>query len=291
MKIKQWFLLLMTLALFLVLVGYRRLDAWQTDTQAPRIQIPEEGTIEYSLKESRTALLEGVKAVDDRDGNVTDTLVVENIRLVDESGILEVAYSAMDRSNNVAKLTCEVLCSDYERPRFSLDQPLLYFENYRFDILENIHAEDILDGDIQHRIRATMQSGGTITDAGVHWVLFQVTNNLGDTVQLELPVEVVAGAGFNADLQLSKYLIYLPVGADFNPTHYLSSFTCKGETVSLEDRIPKNYTLQTTGEVDTETAGVYVVNYTMSYVIRNETNSEYDQAYNGYSKLVVVVEG
>ena len=115
MKIKQWFLLLMTLALLLVLVGYRWFDAWRTDTEAPRIQVPEEGTMEYSLEESREALLQGVKAVDSRDGDVTDTLVVESIRLVDESGILEVTYGAMDRSNNVAKLTCKVQCSDYRK--------------------------------------------------------------------------------------------------------------------------------------------------------------------------------
>ena len=44
------------------------------------ITVPEDGTITYRAEEDKKILLEGVTAVDQKDGDVSDTLMVELVR-------------------------------------------------------------------------------------------------------------------------------------------------------------------------------------------------------------------
>ena len=149
----------------------------------------------------------------------------------------------------------------------------------------------MMDGDIQHRVRATALEEEAITALGTHQVRFQVNNTLGDTRTLELPVEVYAADAYSASLALTEYLIYLPVGANFNPTSYLDTFTLRGAETNLRNGLPRNYTLRTEGEVQTRQPGVYSIEYRVTYTVRNETNPNLNQEFTGYSKLIVVVEG
>ena len=57
----------------------------------------------------------------------------------------------------------------------------------------------MMDGDIQHRVRATALEEEAITALGTHQVRFQVNNALGDTRTLELPVEVYAADAYKID--------------------------------------------------------------------------------------------
>lgn len=74
------------------------------DRVAPEIQIPE-AQAEYHIGDTKEVLLKDVTAVDDKDGDVTDSLVVENVFTDEEKGVATVVYVAKDSSNNVAKVT------------------------------------------------------------------------------------------------------------------------------------------------------------------------------------------
>ena len=78
-----------------------------------------------------------------------------------------------------------------------------------------ISAVDVLDGDIQHRIRATTLTEESISSVGTHRLYFRVTNSNGDTSELTVPLEVLDTGRYEAKLTLTDYLIYLPVGSDF----------------------------------------------------------------------------
>ena len=95
---------------------------------------------------------------------------------------------------------------------------------------------------------------------------------------------------YQASVSLTDYLIYLPVGATFNPKDYLNSFSMGNETTSLENGIPKDLSLQTVGTVNTKIPGVYSVGYTVTYAVTNTGNPGESRTYSGYSKLIVVVE-
>jgi len=158
-------------------------------------------------------------------------------------------------------------------------------------VLSTIGAEDGIDGNIQHRIRATALDENAITTMGSHDVQFQVTNSLGDTVTMVFPVEVYDPQSYDATLTLTDYLIYLNTGDSFNASSYLSSFSLMGDDTKLSGRMPSGYSLKTTGSVQTDTPGVYTVEYRVTYTEKNENNPLLSRKYTGYNKLIVVVEG
>lgn len=290
MKNKNWISVLLIIVCVVGYYGYRALDLARTDTKAPKIEINTE-RVEVSVLDPKSALLQGVTAMDNVDGDVTESVVVESISLLNRDGTISVSYAAFDSTGNVAKATREAKYTDYESPKLTLSGPLLYSYGSNFDVLSTVGATDMIDGDIQHRVRATALEEDSIAVLGTHQVRFQVNNSLGDTMALELPVEVYASDTYNAGLTLTEYLIYLPVGANFNPTSYLGDFTLRGETTNLRNGLPGNYTLRTKGEVQTQQPGVYCMEYRVTYTVRNETNPNLNQEYTGYSKLIVVVEG
>lgn len=290
MKNKNWISVLLIIACVVGYYGYRALDLVRTDTKAPVIEISTK-QVEVSVLDPRSALLQGVTATDNVDGDVTESVIVESISLLDTDGTISVGYAAFDATGNVAKATREAKYTDYESPRLTLSGPLLYTHGPNFDVLATVGATDMIDGDIQHRIRAAALGEDSIASVGTHQVRFQVSNSLGDTMTLELPVEVYTADTYNAGLTLTEYLIYLPVGADFNPTSYLETFTLRGETTNLKNGLPGNYTLHTKGEVQTQQPGVYSMEYRVTHTVWNETNSNLNQEFTGYSKLIVVVEG
>lgn len=286
MKKKDWISLVLIAACLGALVCYRTMASLRADNTAPEI-IVEDRLLEISALDPRETLLQGVTARDNRDGDVTDSLVVESVRLLDRDGTVTVTYAAFDSSRNVSKKTREVRYSDYESPRFSLKKPLL-FGSRSYELLSLITAQDMLDGDISNRIRATALEEVTSGYSGTYHVRFQVTNSLGDTVELLLPVEVYTSGTNEASMTLTEYLIYLEAGDQFNARNYLDELTVGRDTFTLRGALPETMELTITGKVETGVPGVYEINYQLTYCPDSRRT---DFVYTAYSKLIVVVEG
>ena len=287
MKKRTWRYLVLIVLCLAVFFGYRAVKRLSADTKAPKIDISA-GTDRISVQAAADVLLQGITAKDETDGDVTASLVVEDIRLLDSDGNAVVSYAAFDRAGNVAKANRQVKYSDYESPRFSLDRPLLFVQNASLNVLDCIRATDVFDGDITRRIRATLLTENMAASIGTHEVGLRVTNSMGDTVVLELPVEIYSAGTYQGSLSLTEYLIYLPVGTAFHPDDYLDRFTMGLETISLKNGVPKDFTLQISGTVDTKNPGVYSVGYTFTQC--DTEDREESRPYSGYSKLIVVVE-
>lgn len=277
------FLIAVSIAAFF---GYRMVTQLAEDSAPPQISVSQE-QLEVSVLEPRSALLQGLTATDKRDGDVTSSLVVESVRLLDSDGTAIVTCAAFDRAGNVAKLERQVRFTDYESPRFTLDAPLMSTQGVAYDVLSHIGVVDMVDGDITHRVRATTLSETSITSLGEHDIEFRVTNSLGDTVELVVPMEVYLAGSYQAKLELTDYLVYLPQGSAFNAQSYLDCYVFGGSDVSLKNGMPEDYSLRTTGVVDTNTPGVYTVSYKVTYTLEGVN----PVSYSGYSRLIVVVEG
>ena len=278
---KNWMTIAVLLLSVLVLIGYRVYDGLRSDTAAPEITVSTD-VLEVSVLEGKDALLQGVTAADDRDGDVTASLVVEQISNISENHEVTVIYAAFDRSGNVAKAQRTVRYTDYESLRFTLNRPMVYASGTSFDLLAAIEAEDMVDGDISYRIKATSMDETSVSAAGLHSVCFRVTNSMGDTVELTLPVEVYTER-YNAQLTLTEYLVYIKAGDDFDYMDYLEAFTVRDDTINLNGRIPSGVVLRTMGYVDTEVPGVYALSMSM-------TREQGTMEFVGYTQLVVVVE-
>jgi len=262
---------------------YRTADRLHTDSKPPEIRFSGE-TPEMSILDAEQRLLEGVSALDDTDGDVTGSVLVESVRLLGPDGKVNVRYAAFDDAGNVAKAERQAVYTDYESPKYSLLEPLIFEQNREVDLLDYIRAEDLLDGDISHRVRAAALTDSISEEVGCYDIQCRVTNSLGDMVELLLPVEIVSPGKYNAELKLSEYLIYLPVDGQFRAESFLEAFSYNAESIRLNGSLPGNFSLKVTGEVDTRTPGIYDVTYLAIYTRGNQT-------YTGYSRMVVVVEG
>ncbi len=277
-------LLLLVLAVAVGLFGCYYL--WvhnQLDTVGPEILI-EEGILELSVEDPEADLLQGIRAQDDRDGDVTGSILVESIIGINEENLTNVTYAAFDRAGNVTKAERQVRYADYTSPRFEVYASLTFPAGGSDDLLENIGAVDALEGDIRRRVRATLVSDTKgITYEGKHRVELQVTNSLGDTVKTVLPVLVYSPEWYTADVELTNYLIYLKQGASFSPNRYLKSFVFRGEPIEIRGAVPSDITVEIENGVRTDVPGVYEVTYVLSMTQNDVTHS-------GIAKLIVIVE-
>lgn len=287
MKKKNRISILLIMLCLAVLFGYRTLDLARTDRTAPVITM-EEGHPEFSVQDTRETLLRGITAMDNRDGDVTDSLVVESIRLIKADGTAYVSCAAFDKSGNVARSTREIRFTDYESPRFRLNRPLIFSQSRSNEILGAISASDMLDGNISHRIRATVLEETESQIGGSSDILFTVSNSLGDTVELVLPVELYTPGMFEGTLELNSYLVYLEKGSRFDANSYLKLLKMRQEEYVLRNGIPEGMELSVEDSVNTNVPGVYEVDYLITC---NAGDELVPQIYTARSKLIVVVEG
>lgn len=274
----KWLLLLLVLICCGGFAIYQFLWNQTYDREPPEITMDQD-ELTLSVSDSESALLQGVTATDAQDGDVTDSLVVESVRGVVADQRFTVTYAAFDSDGNVTKAQRTVRYSDYVSPRFSLTGSLLFRTGSSLDIFSVLKAEDVVDGDLTDRIKATMTSGGQqISAAGDYTVEFRVTNSLGDTSYLEAPIRVVAAESNSATVTLSEYLVYASKGDKIEPKEYLDRLNAGKEIISL-GRSDSDVSIDVDSNVDTDTPGTYWVDYTVTY-----------GDYVGQSRLIVVVE-
>ncbi len=228
----------LTVLSFLVLAGSaalfgvtatRRLAAM--DTKGPQINMESE-TIELSINDQEQKLLEGVSAQDNRDGDVTDTLVVESI-----SGFLEdksrvITYAAFDNSNNVTKATRTMQYTDYTPIKISMTEPLRFPVSSKgnTDMLAHIGAWDCIQGDITEKLNVQTDDTLTYDVAGEYPITLTISNSLDDKESFPLTVTYYDPTTENAapQIQLTDYLIYTKKGTVLNPQEYLDSIKIGG---------------------------------------------------------------
>ena len=239
---------------------YRCLSSRHIDREPPQITM-EQDELSLSVGDPKERLLEGVRAQDVQDGDVTDSIVVESVRGLVSDKRFTVTYAAFDAAGNVSKAQRTVFFKDYTAPRFALSAPLIFREGTSLDVFAPLEAEDVFDGSLKDRIKGTLVSGETqIAQAGEYTVEFRVTNSLGDTAYLTAPVEVLPAEDGGAELTLSSYLTYLKKNAAFVPEYYVTGLSAGAQIISL-DEAP----VQITSNVDMTRAATYWVDYAARY--------------------------
>lgn len=239
---------------------YRCLSSRHIDREPPQITM-EQDELSLSVGDPKERLLEGVRAQDVQDGDVTDSIVVESVQGLVSDKRFTVTYAAFDAAGNVSKAQRTVFYKDYTAPRFALSAPLIFREGTSLDVFAPLEAEDVFDGSLKDRIKGTLVSGETqIAQAGEYTVEFRVTNSLGDTAYLTAPVEVLPTGDGGAELALSSYLTYLKKNAAFVPEYYVTGLSAGAQIISLDEA-----SVQITSNVDMTRAGTYWVDYAARY--------------------------
>lgn len=194
--------------------------AYTADETIPVIDCPDTPLV-LSVADSGTdALVRDVTARDEKDGDLTDSLLVEGIAR-DESGQLIVTYVVADSDRHVVSRTRPLVYTDYTPPRFSLTQELRYSMGASVRIKDRMSAWDVIDGDLSDRIKVNSNDLSPYYE-GTYPVTFEVTNSLGDTASVTLDVVIRNYAAGEPRITLTKYLVYRTADEPFDPMAYVS---------------------------------------------------------------------
>lgn len=204
------------------------------DRNGPEISVPQE-EIAYVAGTDTSALLNGVTAQDDRDGDVTDTVTIESIiPNADQTGA-SVIYVAKDSKNNVTKETRTIVYSTdaAQAAVAAADQAA-----------QNQAAADpaAAQGDAAGESAQTVDDGAAQNEAAI----------------AALPAE-------SPRFYLTQYSVEVERGADFNELSYVQDIS---DDKDSRDELYQG--IQISGEVDTNTPGEYTLEY---HVVDSDGNN------------------
>ena len=195
----------------------------------------ETGELEISTSYEESDLLEGLKAQDEKDGDLTDQIMVGNFSQFIEPGVCNLSYVVFDSSNQAATLTRRVKFTDYQSPEFSLSSPLVFAESREDNAMDYIRAGDQIDGDISSLVKL-LDSSINYRTAGDYEVHVQVTNSLGDTVEATLPVHIVEASRISTEIHLIQGIAYIKTNSTRKITLIISKILT--EIVWIRTRFP-----------------------------------------------------
>lgn len=218
------------------------------DKTGPKIIVSEDREIAYGTDSDKTVLLDGVTAIDEKDGDVSDSLRVESVQN-NEDGSLKVTYSAVDDSNNVTKLTCKVETLNQKNSDEDAQEETTEASEENQEENQENTQQDEEDKEAQNQEEANQE---------------EVDDSDSDT-----DAAIAALPEGSPQLRLSTHQVDLQVGASFQYVDYIESISDdKDETNELYRKI------YLTGEVNTSQAGNYEISYYVTDSDKNQSNIE-----------------
>lgn len=253
-----------------------------TNDTVPPVITADSDEIFVSVNVTDEELMQGMRAEDNRDGDVTSSMVVVSRLDFIKKGTLKVNYAAFDSSNNVATYTRIINYTDYRSPRFSATQPFRFAETEESSTaLSSVRADDVLDGDMTADIRITYGN-----NEGIKYpVVLEVTNSAGDSGIVSVNVYLEDRLSLSVpSVALRQYILYTKVGEVIDPSSYIYGIYQNSTSIPFGNRNPytmDNITWNSTN-VDYYTPGEYVITYSLL--------NDYGETLNT-TEMYVIVEG
>lgn len=248
--------------------AYQVLSRLAQDNRPPEITCDSD-TLSISVESEDSELLKGVKAEDNRDGDLTGSVRVSSMSNFTEPGKRTITYAVFDKANNAATMERTLEYTDYTSPKITLTEPLRFdiSEMEAASLTEHMKAEDCLDGDITSQIRATYNDSAYVSQAGDYNVTVQVSNSAGDTCTVPLTVTVTDRSSDDEQGKyypaLSRYIVYTSVGKKVDLAELITGVTRGGSDYDFgEPGAPESpEDVRISEDVDYETEGTYTVEY------------------------------
>lgn len=271
---------IVALAVAVVLFGVAQvLDRLGQDGTVPTLTADSD-TLELSCAYTEEQLLEGVAAWDEKDGDLTDQIIVGSFTRFLEPGVCDLSYVVFDSAEHMATLTRRVHFTDYHSPQFALAQPLCFEESMtnNTEVRALFSASDLLDGDLTSWI-SYVETTAAYGVPGDYTITMEVRNSFGDTVSYDFPIHIYERDSQNVDITLTTPLVYVDQGDSFEALDYVDTVSGPdGETYEAAQ-------LEVNSGVDTATPGLYEVHYAYDSGESLEEGGQYGQIW-----LTVIVQ-
>lgn len=131
-----------------VLTALSVLTVILSDSKGPMITV-EQRSITYVNGDDKTSLLDGVSAYDANDGDVTVSLIVKDITVLNSGDTAKVTYAARDNSNNISEAYRIVTYVDSDENYSEPDDEAMFQEAVEEEVIqeeetsENTEAESV----------------------------------------------------------------------------------------------------------------------------------------------------
>lgn len=236
----------------------------------PQITVPQT-PLTVSVTSEESVLLQDVSASDEEDGDLTSQVFIESISAFQENQTRTITYAVFDSDDNLIRATRQLSYSDYQAPQITLTKALAFQYLESNDSLKDyVSASSVVDGDLTSQIAI---ENVEYTNDSELWATFSVTDSCGTASSLRLKGTYLNSQS-NIEIELTEYLIRVPVGTAIRPMQYVSNVTFAGVSdSSLEEEI------EVTNNYDPSAPGTYEFIYRIS-----------QGADTGYTKLVVIAE-
>ena len=236
----------------LVMFVFSQFQQLSVDKTVPQITITGD-VLEVSLDVTTEDLLQGVTAYDEKDGDITDKIIVESISRFVKPGTSVVRYAVCDSNNHVASATRTIVYTNYVPPRFRMTDSLVFKISQNINIRSVLGAVDCIDGDISDRVIVTANEY-TANIPAVYYISAKVSNSKGDMIVQQFPVYVEDSSLSAPEIELKEYIVYLAAGEGYDiMSNVLSAVGTDGTDLSGQIHVDTNF--------DASTPGMYEVHY------------------------------
>lgn len=243
---KRWVSILLMLVLIAGYSAFLRFYQKKDTNEAPQIII-EEAHLELSVNDDASRMLEGIRAVDKEDGDLTSDIIIDSISAFDSKKNRTVRYVVFDKENKATQAVRTISYVDYQPPQISINDSLIQSMISVPKINNMVEASSCVDGDISNNVDVGI---GKLQD---NEVVLKI--HTYDSTGTESNISVVLEYDRNeypAKICLKEYLLYVPAGEEYDFQQNILEIQEYEGAAQVES------------DVDFNTPGVYEVYYTMS---------------------------
>jgi len=221
----------------------------------PVINLKGNASIILSLGESYVE--PGFSATDEKDGDITDKVIVTNSVNINKEGTYEVKYRVSNSDNETVEVVRKVIVKKLSIPKITLKGSNTITLKYKEKYIEpGFSAYDEKDGDITNKVKVS--NNININKAGKYQVIYTVSNS--DNQVVEVKREVVV-----ENLSIPKITLN---GSDTITLKYGEKYIEPG--FSAYDEKDGNITdkVKVSSNINSNKSG----NYTVTYNVTNSSN-------------------
>lgn len=261
-----------------VIFGVYEVKTSRLEDHTPPVITCDQDVITVRSSADDKVLLKGVTAIDDKDGDITDSVRVSAMSHFLEKGKRTVTYIVFDKANQAGTAQRTVIYSDYESPKIYLSEPLRYSMNQasKVNLSENFTVEDCLDGDLSKQLRVSVDDNYYSYTADEYEITVQVSNSAGDVRSIPMTVTLTDSSDRDESAKsypvLSEYIVYTKVGEELKLSSYIEGIQKGNQVYTFEDDADlltiSRSDIDIEAEIDYSVPGVYPVEY--SYTTEDE---------------------